>query len=101
MLRKGLKMRMVARVGDIHGGHQCFSPTPAIQGSSNVIVNGRPCLTVGSQFMPHGCPNPHPVVAATGSSLVYVNGRPITRVGDKTVCRATIIVGSSNVFAGG
>ncbi len=101
MLKKVKKMRMVARLGDKHGGHQCFPPTPAISGSGNVKVNGRPCLTVGSRFVPHACVKPHPVVSASGSRSVLVNGKPMTRVGDRTACGAMVVTGSSNVFAGG
>lgn len=94
-------MKPVTRQGDIHSGHQCFPPTPAIKGSSNVITNGRQTMRVGDNFKPHGCPKPHPVIASTGYSKVIVNGKHIVRISSKTACKATVVMGSPNVIVGG
>lgn len=94
-------MSGAARKGDMHSGHQCFSPTPCTMASSNVKVNGKGAMRLGDQFQKHGCPKPHQVVLMTGSSTVLVNGRPFGRVGDMTACTATVITGSGNVIVGG
>lgn len=94
-------MKGVTRQGDLHSGHKCFPPTPGMKGSSNVLTNGRQTMVVGSQFKPHGCRKPHPVIVATGYGKVLVNGKPICRIGSKTACLATVVMGSGNVLVGG
>lgn len=99
-------MPAAVRLGDLHMGHGCFPPTPAIQGSSNVMTNGRPAVSTGDAFAPHSCGKKHSVEAGVGSSTVFINGKPATRVGDSTTngektCSALIAIGSFNVIIGG
>ena len=46
------------------------------EGSSNVIINGKPGSTVGDRTK---CG-----VVVRGSSNVFINGKPMARVGDNT-----------------
>lgn len=88
------------RFGDMHSGHQCFPPTTAIQGSTDVKINGLAAVRTGDQFVTHACGKPHPVYAGQGSTTVMINNLPAMRVGDPTQCTAVIITGSSNVLIG-
>ena len=78
---------------DIAGGR-------LIQGSSNVIVNGKPAVRLHDHVAGHGLsPHSGPIMIK-GSGTVFVNGKPLCRAGDPASCghRAS---GSGNVFAGG
>lgn len=84
----------IARNGvDVAGG-------VAIQGSSNVNVNGSGAVRLGDKVASHGLP-PHaptpPMVSA--SSTVRVNSIPVCRSGDSANCGHSIS-GSANVSAG-
>lgn len=69
-------------------------------GSSNVFINGKAAVTLGTGVEPHGSgPHRNPTMAA-GSSTVFVNGKPLVRAGDKATCGHPA-AGSSNVSAGG
>jgi uncharacterized Zn-binding protein involved in type VI secretion len=87
----------VTRWGDVSCGIDC-PPTPAVESSGNVFVNGRGVVRVGDAFKPH-CK--HSRVVASGSHNVYVNGRQVCRIGDKLSCGDIVCEGSSNVFVGG
>ena len=87
----------VTRYGDMSCGIDC-PPTPAIECSSNVFVNGLGVVRVGDAFQPH-CK--HGRVVVRGSSSVYVNGRQVCRRGDLLSCGDRVCEGSGNVFAGG
>lgn len=89
-----------ARIGDKDSGHQCYSPRPNIQGSSNVRINGRPVHRKGDAWAPHCCYGCHTGVTSGGSSTVRVNGRAMARITDAISCGGIIITGSSNVTAG-
>lgn len=95
-------MPAIARLGDLDTGHGCWPPRPAIAGSANVFVNGRPVVRNGDAFDVHTCPEngSHSGVVSGGSSKVLVNGRPIGRIGDAVSCGSVIAQGSSDVFAG-
>lgn len=93
------------RRADIGSAHAChFPPTPAIGGSPNVYVNGRPLMRVGDSYIPHGCPAcpqpPHPRKLAAGSATVFINGKPAGRIGDAIDCGGQAQTGSSNVYIG-
>ncbi len=84
----------VARNGvDIAGG-------VAIEGSSNVKVNGSGVVRIGDKVASHGI-SPHsptpPMVG--GSTKVFANGIGVCRSGDAASCTHTIS-GSSDVNAG-
>jgi uncharacterized Zn-binding protein involved in type VI secretion len=87
----------VVRLGDMSCGIDC-PPTPAVECSGNVFVNGRGVVRVGDAFRSHCL---HSRVVARGSSTVYVNGRQVCRVGDPLSCGDKVCEGSDNVFAGG
>jgi len=99
-------MPPVARIGDsaivLHP--TCSFLTKAATGSFNVFINGRPCHRVSDLNFPHtlGPPHctPHFTPLIKGSTSVFVNGLPIARVTDVYLCRALLITGSHNVFAG-
>jgi len=93
-----------ARFGDIGSGHGChFPPSNAVEGSENVIINGRPAVRLGDAFAVHVCPvdgGPHPRVLASGSHSVLFNGRPAGRLGDSIDCGGVVLTGSGNVLIG-
>jgi len=95
-------MPKAARLGDLGSGHGCFPPSPAIEGSSDIIINGKPAVRVGDAYIAHGCNSciPHPRNAAQGSSTVNFNGKPAVRVGDGINCGGKAQTGSGNVFIG-
>jgi len=99
-------MSAVARIGDSAAVvHRTCSPiTRAATGSPNVFINGIPCHRVGDVNAPHTTSPPYCIPHVTplirGSSSVFVNGRSMARVTDVYACRARLITGSPNVFAG-
>ena len=89
-----------ARKGDIGSAHlKCFPPSPAIEGSDNVFINGQPAVRVGDAYAMHGC-KPHERKAAQGSGTVNINGKPAVRIGDAIDCGGVAQTGSSNVNIG-
>lgn len=93
-----------ARIFDDTTGHSCFSPrTGASSGSTNVMINNQPAVTVGTMYPLHGgCPNTpmHEGVVTSGSSTVFVNGKALAREGDPISCGDIIATGSQNVIIG-
>ena len=73
----------------------------AIEGSSNVFVNGSGVVRNGDTVAGHGIPphSPPPAMIAACNNL-FVNGILVVNEGDSAVCGHTIS-GSSNVFVGG
>jgi len=91
---------------DAHGCPGCpHSVTgPAVSGSSNVLINGKPALRVGDMGIHAACCGANNWEAATDSATVLINGLPAHRVGDMTRhCGGvgTLVEGSTNVFIGG
>ncbi len=93
---------------DSHGcsgcAHNCTGP--AISGSGNVNVNGKPALRgKGTDNGVHsGCCGPNSWVTNAGSGTVFINGQPAVRKNDATIhCGGTgkMTQGSGNVFTGG
>lgn len=95
-------MSAALRVNDACSGHDLCPPRPAVSGSPNVFINGRPAHRLGDAWASHGCPvhGAHGGVLTGGSASVFVNGRPLGRVGDSVSCGSTAAEGSPNVFAG-
>lgn len=101
-----------ARLGDIakcpadsHGCKACSHSVqgPAVQGSSNVTINGQPALRVGDRGIHSTCCGANTWTAAEGSATVFINGKPAVRIGDRTAhCggSGTMAAGSSNVIIG-
>jgi uncharacterized Zn-binding protein involved in type VI secretion len=102
-----------ARIGDkssvpvdVHGcpgcPHSCIGP--AIAGSPNVNVNGKPAVRVGDPGLHAACCGPGTWTAAAGSGTVMINSIPAHRLGDQdTHCGGVgqMIQGSDNVISGG
>lgn len=94
-------MPKVTRVTDIGSGHGCFPPTPAIEGSGDVFVNGLAVHRKGDALAPHGCSNcpPHGRAASGASPSVYVNGKAVVRMGDGVDCGGSLSTALQNVYA--
>ncbi len=86
-------------------GHLSFLPRPAIMGSTNVFVNGRPAVRVGDMWAVHfdlmGMLPPHPGVALMGSTRLLINSRPAVRMGDMINCMSIAMMASMDVFDAG
>lgn len=90
---------------DSHGcpgcAHSCIGP--AIEGSPDVNVNGRPALRVGDPGVHSACCGPNTWNAAVGAPHVFINGKAAHRLGDKTThCggQGKLVEGSGDVFVG-
>ena len=97
-------MPPASRVGDIALGHGSFIPTPAIQGSPDVITGSSPQHRKGDSLMPHPSPSPsppHPRSASAGSGTVLTNSKPTVRIGDAVGCGGMLVQGFSTVIVGG
>ncbi|MEO0913109.1 MAG: PAAR domain-containing protein [Pseudomonadota bacterium] len=90
------------RLGDIAEGHDLCPPTPAIEGSPTVFVEGKPVVRLGDQCAPHGSKDHpvHPRSMSAGSGTVFVDGKPATRVGDAVSCGGDAAAGSGTVSFG-
>jgi len=101
-----------ARVGDSalvpadsHGCPACphIATGPAVQGSSNVMVNGRPAVRIGDAGIHAACCGSNLWNAKTGSRSVLINGRPAHRMNDQVKhCggMGTTVNGSPTVIVG-
>lgn len=101
-----------ARIGDkslipadTHGCLGCphTATGPAVAGSANVLVNGRPAIRVNDPGIHAACCGPNTWNAKTGSRSVFINGRAAHRLGDLVRhCGGTgqTIEGSTNVLVG-
>jgi uncharacterized Zn-binding protein involved in type VI secretion len=90
----------------MHGCPACPHPAigPAIQGSPDVHVNGRPVVRVGDKGVHAACCGGNMWTAAAGSATVMVNNKPAHRQGDAcTHCGGVgkMVEGSENVVTGG
>lgn len=96
-------MPAAARKGDAGVPH-CSAYVLA-DGSSNVLINGRPAARVGDSSEVHLKPTgdkckPHTASISSGSSTVFINNRPAARVGDPLGGCTSVAQGSSDVFIG-
>lgn len=96
-------MPAATRKGDIGSGHGChFPPTPSVQGSPNVFIDGIAAVRVGDAYAAHACPScpapAHGRALAVGSPTVEINGRPAGRIGDAIDCGGAAAAGSGTVF---
>lgn len=104
-------MPPITRVGDkarcpndSHGNDCCSHDVqgPAIQGSPDVFINGKPVLRIGDPGVHSACCGPNTWKTAEGSPTVFINGIPAVRLNDKTVHCGGIgkmIEASPDVFA--
>ena len=91
---------------DAHGCPACPHPAtgPAIQGSPDVLVNGRPALRVGDKGLHAACCGSNMWTAAAGSGTVLINNKAAHRQGDSDQhCGGSgkLIEGSPDVLVGG
>jgi uncharacterized Zn-binding protein involved in type VI secretion len=91
---------------DAHGCPACPHPGvgPAIVGSPDVFVNGRPALRVGDKGIHAACCGPNTWTAISGSFTVLINHKPAHRMGDQDQhCGGLgqMIEGSNDVITGG
>ena len=90
---------------DVHGCPVCAHPVtgPAISGSENVFINGRPALRIGDKGIHAACCGNNTWEARGGSSSVQINKKGAHRLGDDTQhCGGggQLIDGSSDVLVG-
>ncbi len=90
---------------DAHGCPACpHSPTgPAIQGSPDICINGKPALRVGDPGNHAPCCGPNTWTAQKGATKVLLNGKPAYRKDDPSQhCGGSgrLIEGSPNVIIG-
>lgn len=90
---------------DSHGCPGCphAGVGPAISGSADVMVNGRPALRVDDVGIHAICCGPNMWTAKQGSSSVFINGKAAFRMNDPTKhCGGDgkLIEGSSDVIVG-
>jgi uncharacterized Zn-binding protein involved in type VI secretion len=90
---------------DAHGCPGCPHPGtgPAIAGSPDVFVNGKPALRVNDTGVHAVCCGSNMWSASQGSSTVFINGKAAHRNGDPTKhCGGTgkLIESSEDVLVG-
>lgn len=95
-------MPSITRKNDKTTGHDLCSPVGAVEGAENFLVNGRPVVTVGHKYAPHGCENHgnHQGILVGGSPVFLVNGKSVGRVGDPISCGGTVEEGSDDFIVG-
>lgn len=91
---------------DAHGCPGCPHPAigPAVGGSPDVNVNGRPALRAGDMGVHGGCCGSNTWRAQDGAATVFINGRPAHRLGDaQQHCGGSgrLIEASPDVIVGG
>jgi uncharacterized Zn-binding protein involved in type VI secretion len=91
---------------DSHGCPGCphLAMGPAVSGSPNVFINGRPALRVDDTGIHAACCGNNQWTAETGSQTVFINGMNCHRIGDFTShCggKGQLIEGSTDVIVGG
>jgi PAAR motif len=90
---------------DAHGCPGCPHPGtgPAIMGSPDVFVNGRPALRVDDMGIHAVCCGPNMWKAQQGSATVFINGKAAFRMNDPSKhCggQGQLIEGSADVIVG-
>lgn len=102
-----------ARIGDnsrcdadVHGCPACAHSVvgPAVTGSPDVRINGRPAVRVGDTGIHAACCGPNTWTATVGSATVLINGKPAHRKDDiDQHCGGIgrMIDGSPDVLIGG
>lgn len=96
-------MAQATRQGDNCTGHDACPPSPLVEFSADVKINGLGAGRVGDHYAAHGCVahSPHQDVISAGSSSVFINGRPAARRGDAVSIGGSVMEGSGDVFIGG
>lgn len=91
---------------DYHGCSACAHRAvgPAISGSGDVLINGRPALRVGDRGVHSACCGANTWEATSGSASVLINQRAAHRRGDTDRhCGGLgyLLEGSDDVLVGG
>lgn len=91
---------------DAHGCPGCAHSVigPAVAGSGDVLINGKPALRLNDPGIHAACCGPNQWTATAGSGTVVINGKPAHRMGDMTThCGGVgqLIEGSGDVIIGG
>jgi uncharacterized Zn-binding protein involved in type VI secretion len=91
---------------DAHGCPACphSAQGPAIFGSPDVLINGRPALRVDDMGVHLACCGPNMWVARQGSATVLINNKAAHRKGDQDMhCggMGQLTQGSDDVIIGG
>ncbi len=83
----GARIGDMAKGTDAHGCKVCTHTVtgPAVQGSPDVIVNGKPAVRKGDGGIHGICCGSNTWYAAGGSTTVFINGKPAYRLKDKSV----------------
>lgn len=96
-------MTGIVRVGDMSTGHDSYPARPSDSGSSNVLVDDKPVVSVGDHWVNHTRTiDPHDThdgVTSTGSPSVMVNDKPVMRTGDSISDGDKAAEGSSTIIA--
>lgn len=93
-------MPSVARVGVDKVGGIVTGGVITGPGKPTVRINGSPVSVIGDNVAPHGA-GPHAnATIVQGSSTVFAGGIGIARLGDLASCGHTVDSGSPNVSAG-
>lgn len=87
----------IAVIGSRTSGHDGYPPTVVTEGTTKLMINGKPAALVGSHCKPHSKPKggTHTPVIVSGHSRVKVNGIEVAVVGSKTDCGDTIVDGDN------
>jgi len=95
-------MPSAARLGDIASDHDGAGPTPGIEASQDVAIDGIAAMRQGDDFESHACPDEsaHRRSLVGGSRSVFINGKPAGRAGDAISCGGIVTAGSTTVFIG-
>lgn len=91
---------------DTHGCPACPHGVtgPAVQGSTDVLINALSALRVQDMGLHGACCGPNTWKAVSGSASVLINGKPAFRQGDPTQhCGGAgqLVQGSPDVLVGG
>ena len=105
MAQAGRKGDQAHCPSDSHGCPKCPHDVqgPAVEGSSDVEINGRDALRVGDRGAHGSCCGPNQWQAVGGAPGVFINGQKAHRVGDHVAhCGGDGVLetGSGNVLIG-
>lgn len=101
----GARIGDKARAVDAHGCKACVHTVtgPAVQGSTDVTINGKPAVRKGDGGIHSTCCGLNRWAAGSGSKTVTIDGKPAFRQNDPTIhCGGIgkLIQSSGNVIIG-
>lgn len=91
-----------ARQGDMHTcpaheGRRPHKGGPIIEGSPDVLIEGKPAARVGDKAQ---CEVGGPDTIVVGSPMVLINGKPAAILGSKTAHGGVIVAGAGEILIG-